>query len=81
MERKSQAEQIVDYHLQVYGRNLLAEKGKIQVKRTRRLNLAYMLEEVHGGLLHRTRHGMLVMCRSKLEQERSEIEIETCNRS
>jgi hypothetical protein len=50
MERKSQLEQIVDYYLQVYGRNLLAEKGKIQVKRTRRLNLAYMLEEVHRGL-------------------------------
>jgi hypothetical protein len=49
MERKSQAEQIVGYHLQVYARNLLAGKGKIQVKRTRRLNLAYMLEEVHWG--------------------------------
>jgi hypothetical protein len=60
MERKSQSEYIMDYQLQVYAINLLAEKGKIQVKRTRTLNLAYMLEEIHGGLLHWERHGVLL---------------------
>jgi hypothetical protein len=34
-----------------------------------------------GGLLHRRRHGMLVVCITGKEKEILEIEIETCNRS
>jgi hypothetical protein len=82
MERKNQPEHIMDYHLQFYGRNLIAEKGQNTSKKN--TNAEFSLHVGRGPrwrLLHRRRQGMLVVCISEKEKETLKIEIETCNRS